>query len=106
MNVITQSGSMYHCILEGTRLVVQKPGGKPSRAIAVFPDRVPALEATTRWRHEGKVLLGFNAKGSRTCRLVTDQVLEGMIFWSPNGLRSTPIKEVYGKPGVTETRRT
>lgn len=36
MNVITESGSMYHCTIEGCRLIVQKPGHARSSATGLM----------------------------------------------------------------------
>jgi hypothetical protein len=93
--ITTESGSEYTAKIENGRLLVRREGqAEWSRAIAVFEDRLPFLEATVRWTREGEFLCGYNDKGNRTVRLVPSQVRKGMVLWSPQGLRSTEIVKI------------
>ena len=93
----TQSGSLYLADVSSTGdvLRVRKSGWTAARkALAVYPDRLPFLKATTKWLKDGGYVLGYNAKGTRTVRLRPDQLKVGMVLWSPEGLESTTIVEI------------
>jgi hypothetical protein len=93
---LTESGARYDLEVVAGRLRVAKAGRPSWTAVAVYPDRIPFLEATVRWSKDGEFLCGFNAAGTRTVRLIPGQVRPGMVLWSPKGFRSTCIKQVFG----------
>jgi len=91
----TQSGSLYLADVTTNVLRVRKSGWTaPRKAVAIYPDRLPFVKATTKWLKDGEYVLGFNAKGTRTVRLRPDQLKVGMVLWSPEGLESTTIVEI------------
>ena len=99
MLVRTESGSEYrvevrHGHNNGPVLVVQKDGHAPVVAVAVFPDRLPYLEATVTLEREGDRVVGRNAKGVVTIRVKPLEVRRGMVFANRKGFRSTRIMSI------------
>lgn len=92
--ITTMSGSEYITTVDNGNLYVHKVDGDDpgwTKALAVYEDRYAFLEATAKWTREGEFVCGYNNKGTRTVRLIPDQVRKGMHFWAPGGLWSTEI---------------
>jgi len=104
MKLITTSGAEYisketHPISGLIDWIRKDPSTgelkESGRAIAIYPDRLPAVLASTSWKVENGRMAGFNQQGTRTCLLIQGQVLPGMILMNPrSGLRSTRITKV------------
>jgi hypothetical protein len=95
----TASGATYETMMsEAGRLMARKLGRdtKWTNVIAVFPSRLPAMEDTHRWKMVDGNLIGWNKYGTRTARLVPEQVRPGMLLWSPKGFKSTVIQRKVG----------
>jgi len=100
MKVLTKSGSVYDLEVVDVpgkgRLLSAYKAGWPARSavVAVYPDRIPFLEATETLRREGDRVIGFNKQGTITLRFDPLQVRPGMILANRKGLRSTEIVSV------------
>jgi hypothetical protein len=62
--------------------------------VAVYPNRIPAIMAASVVTNEGEYLVGYNELGTRTFKIIPDQVKPGMILFSRSGFRSTEIQKV------------
>lgn len=101
MQIVTASGSVYDVEARPARngksvaLWAAKAGREPQVVIAIYPDRLPAFEASVRWeiQQDGRIA-GFNTAGVRTCLLHRLQVKPGMILVNPAGMRSTAIVKI------------
>lgn len=103
--ITTSSGSQYITTVEEGILYAHKVDGNVegwTKVIAVYEDRYEFLEATTKWEWDGGFLCGYNDQGTRTVKLVPDQIRPGQHFWAPGGFWSTAI--VDSKPLEQEIR--
>lgn len=102
MKVTTKSGSVYILTQSVSKksglpvMVAQKVGYTGQDIVlAVYPDRVHFLEATTRFEFiNSNLVVGYNAKGVVTLRFKPFDVRIGMILASKGGLRSTEIVSI------------
>ena len=97
MQVLTESGSHYYLTVTDKGLLCQKDDGWAGVGVAIYPDRLPFLVASTKVVvHPDGVTEGFNAHGNRTVKLRLEQVRCGMILANRRGFKSTRIIQVIG----------
>jgi hypothetical protein len=95
MLIETSSGSIYTAVPTNKGLKIKKVGSSVwDIAIAIYPDRLPFLEATVKIVEVDNFHEGFNAKGVKTLRFDPSQVRKGMILANRRGLRSTTIVSI------------
>ena len=93
--ITTQSGATYYAKVTPKGLKVCKSGSdSESMAIALYPDRLPHLEATVKVEVDGHRNIGYNEHGTVTLQFVVSQIRKGMILANRRGMRSTKIVKV------------
>ncbi len=101
MVIETKSGSVYEAELRSNRrgpvLFVRKAAGsKWWPVVAIYADRLPHLMDTVSVEPAaaGPFVVGTNAAGRQTFRLIPDQVRKGMVLANRRGFRSTEIGKI------------
>lgn len=101
MIIETRSGAIYQVATHndarrGPVLFVRKDGQDWTPVVAIYRDRLPYLMDTVSIEKEacGPCVVGRNAAGRQTFRLIPDQVRPGMILANRRGFRSTEIVKI------------
>ena len=98
MIITTKSGATYEAEVKQTSkgpcLFASRNGDKARPVIAIFPDRLPFLQATASTEWNGHQVIGYNGAGTVTLKFDPAKVLRGMILANRRGLRSTEIVAV------------
>ena len=94
MKVVTHD-AVYKVKPKDGYLKIITPDGEKVKGVAVYPDRLPYMMATTKVEAlaDGQSQ-GYNSKGTKTLRVVPDKVEEGMVLANRGGFVTSRIKEV------------
>jgi len=97
MVVRTESGARYTLVYDHDKhCLVGRREGWPEKlhCVAIRPELLPNLTATKTVDREGQYSCGYNARGTRTLRIIPKLVCKELILANRRGFRSTKIVDI------------